>query len=72
LAELAKTQYFSPAMIAETYARASEKDEAIQWLETAYEQRDPGMTGLLANPEYDPLRSDPRFQDLVRRMKFPE
>jgi tetratricopeptide (TPR) repeat protein len=71
LAEHAKTQYFSPAMIADMYVRASEKDEAIQWLETAYEQRDPRIIGL-KDTGYDPLRSDPRFQDIVRRMNFPQ
>jgi predicted Zn-dependent protease len=71
MAELSKTRYMGPTYIAEMYIRANEKDKAIQWLETAYEQHDPNMIYLLA-PDYDPLRSDPRFQDLVRRMDFPQ
>jgi hypothetical protein len=72
MAELSRTQDgIGPNFVAEIYLMANEKDEAIQWWETAYEQHDPAMIGLLS-PDYDSLRSDPRFQDLVRRMNFPE
>jgi tetratricopeptide (TPR) repeat protein len=46
-------------------------DEAFRWLETAYEQREMGLIWLKAHWVFDPLRGDPRFDDLVRRMKFP-
>jgi serine/threonine-protein kinase len=48
-----------------------EKDQALAWLEKAYEDRAFFMVDLKVEPELDPLRSDPRFQDLVRRMNFP-
>lgn len=55
--------------IALIYAGLDEKNQAITWLERAYEQRfDPS---ILLQPAFDPLRSDPRFQDLVRRIGFP-
>ena len=49
-----------------------ETDEAFQWLEKAYEQRDSDMVWLKTWPGFDSLRSDPHFQDLLRRMNFPE
>jgi tetratricopeptide (TPR) repeat protein len=53
------------------HAGLGEKDEAFKWLERAYEERDKGMAFLRVDPTLDPLRSDPRFQDLLRRMNFP-
>jgi len=54
------------------HAGLGNTDQAIQWLERAYEVRDQGMFYLKVDPPLDPLRADPRFQDLVRRMNFPE
>jgi tetratricopeptide (TPR) repeat protein len=68
---LSQRQYFSPVLIAMNYATANEVDKAIQWLETGYEQRDPLMIGLLDFRRHL-LGSDPRFQDLLRRMNFPK
>jgi serine/threonine protein kinase/Tfp pilus assembly protein PilF len=48
-----------------------EKDEAFAWLEKAYELRDPQLTYLKVGRRYTPLHSDPRFQDLLRRMGLP-
>lgn len=47
------------------------KDEAIANLEECYRQRWWAMVRLNSNPEWDPLRTDPRFQELLRRMNFP-
>ena len=63
---------FPPSMIAMYYARLDRKDEAIQWLEKAFEERDFRMTTLSVSFEYDNLRSDPRFKQLMRRMGLPE
>jgi eukaryotic-like serine/threonine-protein kinase len=57
----------SPLDFAYTYALLGEKDHAIEWLEKAYEARDPWLY-LKAEPKLDSLRSDPRFKDLVRRL----
>ena len=47
------------------------KDEALAWLETAYqEHNDDGLLTLKIDPVFDPLRADPRFQNLLRRMKL--
>ena len=47
-------------------------DEAIQWLERAYQQKDYQLTWMGAEPLLDPLRSDPRFRDLLRRLGLPQ
>jgi TolB-like protein/DNA-binding winged helix-turn-helix (wHTH) protein/Tfp pilus assembly protein PilF len=57
--------------LAFTYAQLGEKDRAFELLEKMYRERDPGTTLLRVEPFLDPLRSDPRFQDLLRRMNFP-
>ena len=63
--------YVPPLWIAVLYARAGEKDQALQWLEKACEQREGGdLLTVRLPPEWDDLRSDPRFQDLLRRMNL--
>ena len=47
------------------------KDDALRWLEIGYRERATNMIYLQTDPRLDDLRSDPRFQDLVRRMNFP-
>jgi TolB-like protein/DNA-binding winged helix-turn-helix (wHTH) protein len=63
--------YVSSYDIAVVYAGLGEKDTAFQWLEKAYEERAGGLLVLKVDPRMVPLRSDPRFQDLLRRMNFP-
>jgi tetratricopeptide (TPR) repeat protein len=57
--------------VALVYAGLGEKDEAFAWLEKAFAARDKGLTYLKIDPCLDPLRSDSRFQDLVRRVGLP-
>ena len=53
------------------YAGLGEKEKAVQWLGKAIEDRSiGGGTSLKADPIFDPLRSDPRFADLLRRMNL--
>jgi hypothetical protein len=47
------------------------KDRAFEWLEKAYGERACRLVYLNVEKAFDPLRSDPRFVDLLRRMKFP-
>ena len=53
------------------YAGLGDKEQAFAWLERAYQERRDPMTTLNIEPLVDPLRSDPRFQDLVRRVGLP-
>jgi serine/threonine protein kinase/tetratricopeptide (TPR) repeat protein len=57
--------------LAEAYAALGDKDEAFRWLEAAYKERHSFLPWLAYNPAYAPLRDDPRFADLVRRMHVP-
>src|SRR6266481_3295742 len=56
--------------IAVVHAALGDKDQAMTWLEKAYEER--FNPGVLLRPGFDPLRSDVRFKDLLRRVGFPE
>ncbi len=53
------------------YLGLGEEDQTFAWLEKAYEERSLTQTFLKASPGFAPLRSDSRFQDLLRRMNFP-
>ncbi|MBI4164399.1 MAG: hypothetical protein HY508_01545 [Acidobacteria bacterium] len=57
--------------VAFVYVGLGEKDRAFDWLEKAYKVHDKGLVFIKTDPALDPLRSDPRFQDLLRRMNFP-
>jgi hypothetical protein len=59
---------YMPVDIALRYLDARDYDRTIDWLEKAFEARDPNLPYVGYSPLYDPLRSDPRFQDLVRRL----
>ena len=58
--------------VAMNYAALGQRDAAINALEKAYAERSGGLIFLKTETGLDPLRSDPRFQALVRRMNFPE
>jgi tetratricopeptide (TPR) repeat protein len=55
----------APALI---YLGLGEDEKVFEWLNRAYEQRGPAVLLVAASPEFDPVRSDPRFQDLLRRL----
>jgi len=61
----------APYEIALVYAHLGNAGQAVAWLEKAYQQHDWQMVQLKTLREWDPVRSDPRFQDLLRRMNFP-
>jgi len=71
LIKLDKQKSVAARAIALLYAALGEKEEAFKWLETAYRRKEGRMFWLKTDMRCDSLRSDPRFQDLLRRMKFP-
>ena len=67
LHDLSKSKYVPPYCSALVWMGLGNTEQALEWLERAYEERE---SRLLFKHDgiYDPLRSDPRFQDLLRRM----
>ena len=63
---------YSPAGVAENYALLGDKDNAFLWLEKAYQQHASELIFLKSDPEWDALRSDSRYADLVRHIGFPQ
>ena len=72
MAALRSVRHFPPVDIAQLYLMAGENSRALDWLELGFEEHAAGMPYLSADPLYDPLRDDPRFQVLLRRMNLPQ
>jgi TolB-like protein/DNA-binding winged helix-turn-helix (wHTH) protein/Tfp pilus assembly protein PilF len=70
--QLSKGKQVSSGAVALTYAALGEKNESFQWLEKAYTDRSSFMTSLKYWSVFDPLRGDPRFADLLRRVGLPQ
>ena len=72
LNRLSKQEYVPALFRAEIYLGLGEKDRAIEWLENSYDDRSltSSCRRIKLDPEFDPLRSDARFQDLLRRMNL--
>ena len=71
LKETARHRYVSGFFFAEAYVGLGQSDEAITWLERAYEEHDEWMVFANSYPGLNRLRSEPRFQALMRRIHFP-
>jgi TolB-like protein/Flp pilus assembly protein TadD len=67
---LSRSDYVPPVEIAAIYISLNDRDNALLWLEKAYQLRSDQVTYIHNEPRFDPLRNDPRFQDLVRRIGF--
>lgn len=70
LLEASEQEFVPPYYIALVYVGLGEADHAFQWLEQAYKDRSGYLFELKVDPMFDPLRSDPRFQDLLRRIRL--
>ena len=60
--------YVSPVDIAIAHLYLGEKDQAFEWLETAYNEKSSGLAGLKGDPLFDPIRSDPRYTRLLEKI----
>jgi hypothetical protein len=67
----AKQSYASPFDIALVYTALGDKDAAFAWLDKAMKDHSTWLVYSKWEPRLDPLRSDPRFQDLLRRIGLP-
>ncbi|HEX3397742.1 MAG TPA: tetratricopeptide repeat protein [Steroidobacteraceae bacterium] len=65
-----KDRYVSPYGLAQIYAALKDKEQTFKWLQTAYDGRAVWMSYLAVDPLFDDYRSDPRFQDLLRRTRL--
>jgi DNA-binding winged helix-turn-helix (wHTH) protein/TolB-like protein/tetratricopeptide (TPR) repeat protein len=70
LRRLSGQRYVPPYNLAMVYHGLGEREEALAWLERAYQERDVLLTFAAADPKWDNLRQDPRFQDILRRVGF--
>jgi tetratricopeptide (TPR) repeat protein len=68
--ELMKEEYVTPYGIALIFAGLDDKEQAMNWLQNAYEDRSHWLVWLNLDPRFDNVRSDSRFQELLQRMKF--
>jgi serine/threonine-protein kinase len=68
LLELNKTRYVTPAALVNVYVGLGDKEQAFVWLEKAYQERSNYIAYLKVFPLLDPLRSDPRFKQMVRKV----
>jgi len=72
LEDLNRSQALNPTVFIRAYIGMGDKDQAFAWLEKTYSQRSNVMVTLQVDPLFDPLRSDPRFGDLLRRVRLAE
>jgi TolB-like protein/DNA-binding winged helix-turn-helix (wHTH) protein/tetratricopeptide (TPR) repeat protein len=72
LLELNKRRYVTPAALANVYIGLGDKDQAFVWLEKAFQERSNYLAYLKVFPLLDPVRSDPRFAQLVQRVGLPQ
>ena len=70
LKERSRHHYVFPSVFAHAYLGLGDKDRALTFLEQAYDEQDPALFYLKAEPLLDPLRSEPRFQALLRRVNL--
>jgi serine/threonine-protein kinase len=64
-------EYLSPFQIALIYVGLGKKDKAIEWLQTAKRERDPFLMYIRVDPNFDSLRKDPRFVELMKQISVP-
>ena len=69
---LSKRQYEDPGFVGFAYAAAGEKDEAFAWLERGFQEKSETMQYVKLASWLDPVRSDPRYADLLKRMGLPQ
>jgi len=63
-----RREYVRPYILAETYAALGEKDQALEWLQKAYDERDDWVVWIRVDPNLDGLRADLRFAELLDRV----
>jgi TolB-like protein/tRNA A-37 threonylcarbamoyl transferase component Bud32/Tfp pilus assembly protein PilF len=70
--ERSRTTFITPWQIATLYTCAGMNNEALEWLEKAFEAHDANMPAISVDPIFDDLREEPRFNELLRKMNLPQ
>jgi hypothetical protein len=65
-------QLVAPANLAAAYAAAGNRERAIQELQRAYAEQDQELVSCIRFPTFDPLRGDPRFRELMKKLGLPD
>jgi serine/threonine protein kinase/tetratricopeptide (TPR) repeat protein len=68
LLQLSQRKYVSPVSVASLHAALDQKDQAFEWLDKAFRERDNDLVMLKIEPQWDGLRSDPRFSELLKKI----
>ena len=71
LRDVSKQRYVAPYFIATVHVGLGDAESALEWLERAYQEHTGWLAYVQSQPEFEHMHSDPRFQDLLRRMNFP-
>lgn len=71
LTERSKRQFVHPVELAFVYSALGNKEQTLKWLEKGYEEKDWALFEINTRPEFEPLRSEPRFLALLRKMGLP-
>ena len=72
LTERAQQKYVCPYEVATVYVGLGDQDRAIEWLRKSETERADCAPWMMADSKLDPLHTDPRYQELIRRLGFPE
>jgi TolB-like protein/DNA-binding winged helix-turn-helix (wHTH) protein len=72
LNEMSHHSYVAPAIFVGAYIGLGDHDKSLTWLERGYEEHDQWLYKIKVSPFFDSLRSEPRFQAVLRRMNFPQ
>jgi tetratricopeptide (TPR) repeat protein len=72
MTELSKRKDVSPWEFALVYTGMGDKDRAFEWLQKAYDQHSSDLPWIKADPRMDPLRSDPRYHELLLHLGLPD
>ncbi|PYV98458.1 MAG: hypothetical protein DMG89_11075 [Acidobacteria bacterium] len=72
LSEVSRRGYVSPYNLAQIHARLGEKEQALSVLEQAYTERDSKLSFVKVDPVFDEIRSDARFQQVLKQLSFPD
>jgi TolB-like protein/DNA-binding winged helix-turn-helix (wHTH) protein len=69
--EQAKQQYVFPQVFVELYLQAGDKENCLRWLAKAFDEHSSFLVEIAHDPSYDHLHSDPRFEEMLRRLHAP-